>query len=153
MRKKVGILTYDGYLEKKSPAHNLWQRRWFKLSTRESIPPNLEKPYVYTFMWYKREGGAVIKSIDVTNIVSIAVMQTPRPLAYLQDSVSVMAVDLDAVPEPTITIRIMQADGKENLLRGAKVDRVIKWINLFSLAGSLRYDPVEKMWNKKHIDR
>jgi siroheme synthase (precorrin-2 oxidase/ferrochelatase) len=24
-RKKVGLLAYDGYLEKKSPAHNLWQ--------------------------------------------------------------------------------------------------------------------------------
>jgi hypothetical protein len=24
-RKKIGILSYDGYLEKKSPAHNLWQ--------------------------------------------------------------------------------------------------------------------------------
>jgi hypothetical protein len=25
VKQKVGILTYDGYLEKKSPAHNLWQ--------------------------------------------------------------------------------------------------------------------------------
>jgi hypothetical protein len=24
-RKRIGVLTYDGYLEKKSPAHNLWQ--------------------------------------------------------------------------------------------------------------------------------
>lgn len=24
-RKKIGMLSYDGYLEKKSPAHNLWQ--------------------------------------------------------------------------------------------------------------------------------
>jgi hypothetical protein len=24
-RKKVGLLAYEGYLEKKSPAHNLWQ--------------------------------------------------------------------------------------------------------------------------------
>jgi hypothetical protein len=24
-RKRIGILSYDGYLEKKSPAHNLWQ--------------------------------------------------------------------------------------------------------------------------------
>jgi pyruvate-formate lyase len=25
LRKKVGVLAYDGYMEKKSPAHNLWQ--------------------------------------------------------------------------------------------------------------------------------
>ena len=25
IRKKVGVLAYDGYMEKKSPAHNLWQ--------------------------------------------------------------------------------------------------------------------------------
>lgn len=29
IRKKVGVLTYDGYMEKKSPAHNLWQVREF----------------------------------------------------------------------------------------------------------------------------
>jgi hypothetical protein len=25
MRQRVGVLSYDGYMEKKSPAHNLWQ--------------------------------------------------------------------------------------------------------------------------------
>lgn len=34
LRKKVGVLTYDGYMEKKSPAHNLWQvRRSFRASS------------------------------------------------------------------------------------------------------------------------
>ena len=32
-----------------------------------------------------------------------------------------------------VTIRLMQTDKKEHILRGAKVDRVIKWINLLSL--------------------
>ena len=36
-------------------------------------------------------------------------------------------------PEQSITIRVLQTDGKEILLRGAKVDRVIKWINLLAL--------------------
>lgn len=25
LRKRVGVLSYDGHMEKKSPAHNLWQ--------------------------------------------------------------------------------------------------------------------------------
>lgn len=33
VKQKVGILTYDGYLEKKSPAHNLWQVGCFLLLT------------------------------------------------------------------------------------------------------------------------
>ena len=32
-----------------------------------------------------------------------------------------------------VTIRLLQTDKKEHILRGAKVDRVIKWINLLSL--------------------
>ena len=27
LRKRVGVLSYDGHMEKKSPAHNQWQVR------------------------------------------------------------------------------------------------------------------------------
>jgi len=170
MRCKVGILSYDGYLEKKSPAHNLWQRRWFKLSTREAVPANLDRPYVYNLMWYKKEGGAVIKAVDADNLASIAVLQTPRPLAYLQSSRSLAlqsdaALKTDAVTvvahgladcslqqvatlEPFVAIRLLQVDGKESILRGSKVDRVIKWVNLLALAAELSYDPVEHIWKR-----
>jgi hypothetical protein len=40
---------------------------------------------VYQFMWYKKEGGSVIKALDVDHVASIAVLQTPRPLSYLSD--------------------------------------------------------------------
>jgi hypothetical protein len=48
--------------------------------------------------------------------------------------VTVMALGagLDGAQEPFMTIRLLQTDGKENLLRGSKVDRVIKWINLLA---------------------
>lgn len=36
-----------------------------------------------------------------------------------------------------VTIRLLQTDKKEHILRGAKVDRVIKWINLLSLVSGL----------------
>lgn len=31
-----GIVSLEGHLDKKSPAHNLWQSRWFKILTREN---------------------------------------------------------------------------------------------------------------------
>ena len=49
------------------------------------MPANLEKPYVYSLMWYKKEGGSVIKALDADLIASIAVLQTSRPLAVLRE--------------------------------------------------------------------
>jgi hypothetical protein len=136
----------------------LLQRRWFKLSTRETMDP--EHPYVYSFMWFKKEGGAVIKSMDIEKIDCISVLSSNRALSYLplkqtlalqheaanQPCMMVVKVhDPEAGPsaqpntavgsaqDEWVTFRILQKDGKEHCLRGAKVDRVIKWINTLSL--------------------
>jgi hypothetical protein len=106
-RKKVGLLAYDGYLEKKSPAHNLWQvkksyifcsvldfvtiflllfcflhfikKRYFKLTTRNN--KSIDKSY--TLMWYKKEGDAVLKALDIERIQSVSLICSNRPLVYL----------------------------------------------------------------------
>ncbi len=106
-----GIISLEGHLEKKSPAHNLWQvkfccvlcdecdififsrtlfqNRWFKLSTRTQ-PEDANCPFIYTLMWFKKEGGAVIKSANVTQIRSIVLMESPRQLAYNKTKKAVM---------------------------------------------------------------
>jgi len=46
----------------------------------------VERPYLYNLTWYKKEGGAAIKALALTDLAALAVLQTPRPLAYLSDS-------------------------------------------------------------------
>lgn len=98
--------------------------------------------------------------MDTANIQNISVISSPRALAYLPLKQTLM-LQSEAVNEPMalvvknhdpevsvaaqpntpvgssaeqfVTIRVLQRDGKDHWLRGAKVDRVIKWINLFSL--------------------
>jgi hypothetical protein len=132
------------------------QRRWFKITTRETLNP-LE-PYSYNFLWYKKEGGAVIKSLEASHISNISIIASPRALSYLPLKQTLM-LQSEALNEPLaivvknhdpeastqpnvpvgssteqfVTIRILQTDGKDHFLRGAKVDRVIKWVNLLSL--------------------
>lgn len=137
------------------------QRRWYKLSTRETMNP--EHPYTYNFMWYKTEGGAVIKSIEADNIESISVLASPRALAYLPLKQTLM-LQSEALNQPLAMVvknhdpevsgaqpntpagnakdgfavfRVLQKDGKDHELRSAKVDRIIKWINLLSLVSIL----------------
>lgn len=135
------------------------QRRWFKLTTRETLNPLA--PYSYSFMWYKKEGGAVIKSLDTANIENISVISSSRALAYLplrqtlllqsealNQPLAIVVKNHDPelaanAPQPNtpagntteqfVTMRVLQKDGKDHWLRGAKVDRVIKWINLLAL--------------------
>lgn len=170
-RGKVGVLRYDGYLEKKSPAHNLWQRRFFKLTTRETNDPL--NPYSYSLLWYKKEGGSVLKAIDVSKIRSISMVESPRPIAYKPDTRDIVlqstissegTVLVECCPvagavhsQPTISgpavtyfsFMLTQFDGKEHILRGAKVDRVLKWMYLISLAAHLAYDAIDKTWNRE----
>jgi hypothetical protein len=150
--------------------YTLLQRRWFKLTTRETLNP-LE-PYAYNFMWYKKEGGAVIKSLEAANIENVSVISSPRALAYLPLrqvlmlqsealnqplAIVVKNHDPEASTQPNaatgnatdefVTIRVLQKDGKDHWLRGAKVDRVIKWINFLSLVSIHSQPP----YYQKHL--
>jgi hypothetical protein len=60
-----GALNLEGPMEKKSPAHNLWQARWFKLTTRVNESETGEGfSYTHTIFWYKKKGGSVLKALD-----------------------------------------------------------------------------------------
>jgi hypothetical protein len=195
-QRRAGLIAYDGYLEKKSPAHNLWQRRFFKFSTKEIAVDSSSEvtgngvsiaryEYQYSLMWFKKEGGSVIKAVDVTKFARIAMIQSPRALSFLSDRRQVYlspdaitlleglskhdapdlstrsdspraditgtlgihnslihAVDIVEIKEDGVTNKgilqefytflIVQTDGKEHVLRGAKVDRVLKWVNIIA---------------------
>ena len=112
-------------------------------------------------MYYKKQGGTVIKSIDATNIDTISILSSSRALSYLPLrqtlmlqsealneplALPILAYDPDLAQqeklpvgnsaEQFVTIRVLQRDGKDHWLRGAKVDRVIRWVNLLSLVSN-----------------
>lgn len=106
-------------------------------------------------MWYKKEGGSVLKSCDIDKIQSVSMICSNRPLSYLplphhslvlqsqaglsRDAVTVLPIDHEdnnAGKQGGIDyyiFRIVQTDGKDHLLRSAKIDRVMKWINMIAL--------------------
>lgn len=185
-RRKAGFISYEGYLEKKSPAHNLWQRRYFKFTTRVHDD---NQSFVYTLMWFKKEGGSIIKSLEVDKIDNIAMLTMPRAMGYLpyprhqlmlmSEATSTLSSTVIAVQEmehaettlttmttttatltkalrieeqALFTFIITQTDGKEHLLRGTKVDRVMKWINTIATTANLAYDTKEKCWTRTAFD-
>lgn len=110
-------------------------------------------------MWYKHKGGSVIKSLDVSAVVKIYVMETTRPLVYVpgervaplrllsevdgsstpyvpvQDMYSRPSCVIQRAVDKTIqhfAFAIVADDGKEMALRASKVDKVIKWINILA---------------------
>lgn len=64
-------LNLEGYMEKKSPAHNLWQERYFKLMTRVAEREGGGFSYTHTLLWYKTKRGSALKAVDAKSIWSI----------------------------------------------------------------------------------
>jgi len=122
------------------------------LSTRESND-NEGDVYVYTLMWFKKQGGAVVKSVNCSTIKSLSVIQSNRPLSYSQDKEKLMlesecsndasAVAVKEVGEkdketsllaiPHYVFMIIMNDGKEHILRASKIDKMIQWMNTLAL--------------------
>ncbi len=129
------------------------QKRFYKLTTRETHNP--DKPYLYHLNWYHKEGGAVIKALESEKIASLSISYSPRKLAYspyklslgLASEISGQLGVVDVVcgdksaagsvggvqVDEFCTFTVVQTDSKEHILRSAKVDRVIKWINTIAL--------------------
>jgi hypothetical protein len=76
-----------------------------------------EMPYVYSFMWYKKEGGSVLKAVDARNIQSVYVVQTQRPLVYVPKKKSPLMLKVDSGGDPTsVTVQATeQTDSASNL--------------------------------------
>lgn len=88
--KRSFLLSMEGNLEKKSPKHNLWQNRWFKLTTRQDYDESGQETLKYIIMWFEKKGSSVKKSIDVSAIKSIAIFESSRVLCYDTEKCMVM---------------------------------------------------------------
>jgi hypothetical protein len=125
--------------------------------------------FVYTLMWYKSKGGAVTNSADVGSLKSICLIESSRPLSYNRTKTQLMLSSevqpgeecnpvernnkesqgqhhVDVITH--FTFAIVLSDGKEHILRGSKVDKLIKWMNGLAQASNLAYDPINKEWNR-----
>ena len=88
--KKSYLLSLEGHLEKKSPKHNLWQNRWFKLTTRQQYDDSGEEVLKYIIMWFEKKGSSVKKSVDISAIKSITILESPRRLCYDKEKCIIM---------------------------------------------------------------
>jgi len=105
-QKKSFMLAMEGHLEKKSPKHNLWQNRWFKLTTRQDFDDSGEETLKYIIMWFEKKGSSVKKSIDVSAIKSIAVLESPRTLCYDADKCVVLLETEAAATSSSAIVKI-----------------------------------------------
>lgn len=137
--------------------------------TRETH--SLEKPYLYSLMWYKKEGGSVIKALEIDKVQSIAIICSNRALSYvLPPRINSLVLQSEAGTSRDVIqvapfehednnsgkqggvdfyiFRVLQTDGKDHILRSAKIDRIMKWVNTIAFAGSLAYDGKLRQWTR-----
>ena len=147
-------INFEGLLGKKSPAHNMWQDRWFKLMTRVEEDENGEFQNHHTLLWYKKKGGSVIKSLNTLTISGMQLVSSPRALAYREDN---FRIYLEHDPEGEGGIEVKQwrtEDDKESkyvfslhldsqssgkgkdkdmILKAKTVDLMLQWMNHFAV--------------------
>lgn len=164
-------LNVEGMMGKKSPAHNLWQDRWFKLNTRYD---NDADKYIYTLLWYKKRGGSVLKSVSASSISGMNLLRSRRPLTYHSADFTVrLAHEAEGGVPIRETKQIKEEDAskkksgpdnhhfsfvlnvegsgsgdKDIILRTATIDELIRWMNTLSQAANLVYDPDLGVWQR-----
>ena len=91
--------SIEGHLEKKSPTSKLWQSRFFKIMTRTELvqPSDQDQDQTqdqdqqivsYHLMWYKNQGGAVLKSFDLSRLSVVKILDSPRPISFVGKELS-----------------------------------------------------------------
>ena len=95
---RQGVLSIEGKMDKRSPATNLWQGRYFKLLTQQ-----IDDVYNYKFLWYKKQGGSVLNEVDARSISGLALMQSSRALSYLSEEKRA-CLALEASSKPHVNI-------------------------------------------------
>lgn len=108
--RQKNLLSFESHLDKKSSASNLWQKRFFRISTRTNIHIKSDGTesveYDHKFLWCKKRGGAVINDIDAKSIRKILVVKSHRPLVYCYDR-GELILELEA-NETETTIPVFQ---------------------------------------------
>jgi hypothetical protein len=148
-------INCEGLLGKKSPAHNLWQDRWFKLMTRVESDEQGEFHNHHTLLWYKKKGGAVIKSVSAQVISGMQLISSPRPLAYRQDNFRLYLThdpegeggaevrewrgEEDKESKYVFSVHLEQEQSggkgkdKDMILKAKTVDLLLQWMNHFAV--------------------
>ena len=150
-------INFEGLLGKKSPAHNLWQDRWFKLMTRVEADEAGEFRNHHTLLWYKKKGGAVVKSIPAQTVSGMQLISSPRALAYKEDNFRLYLTH-DPEGEGGVAVREWRSDDdkeskyvfsvhlesgsgggkdkgkdKDMILKAKTVDLLLQWMNHFAV--------------------
>ena len=77
-------VNYSGKLEKRGGVSGTtWQSRFFKITSRSDATGTGTSAKNYFFAWYKKEGAAVSKSLNIReDVVGISVIWSSRTLSY-----------------------------------------------------------------------
>lgn len=156
-------INFEGMLGKKSPAHNLWQDRWFKLMTRVEATESGEFQNHHTLLWYKKQGGAVIKAVPAETISGMQLISSPRPLAYKEDNFR-LYLKHDPEGEGGLDVKDWRTEDdketkfifsvhleshsdsasdkgkdKDMILKAKNVDLLLQWMNHFAVVSGMMY--------------
>ena len=158
------VIFVDGELEKKSPAHNMWQTRYFKLSTRQASEGN-----IYTLMWFKKKDSSVLKSVSAEAISGLTLISCSRPIVYSQRDHCLHPSDLndpnlvgalfvkESNNEPSTYSFIVHCKAgaggsgggdKDVTLRTDSVDKLVLWMNSLAEAADLEYNEETGEWTR-----
>ncbi len=88
--------TLENHLEKKSHTSKMWQKRYFKIITRENsdiIANNMQaisdleddELVSYHLMYYKNKGDPVLKSFNLLRLINIKIVECNRELVWLPE--------------------------------------------------------------------
>jgi hypothetical protein len=82
--------TLEGRMDKRSKASKMWQSRFFRIITRknqdvDNMSVDDEGLVDYIILWYKKKGDSVLKSFNMSRIVRMQVLESPRELGYIPE--------------------------------------------------------------------
>jgi len=134
----------EGWLEKKSPSHNLWQPRYFKL-----IVNSKDKAKGGEFSWHKKEDTDKQNSVFLKDIVGpprvilsrrALVIHSATKAVKLrnkeEDGVAWQEIDCNKGSEDSFEFVIkatMKKKTRELILRSTNVDVMLSWVNGITL--------------------
>ena len=177
----AGFLRCSGFLDKRQDGSTLWQRRFLQIQSRkvqgESADGKTGSRLSHLLLWYKRQQGVSLGSIELSEVCSLMVMQYARPLEFIPslDSVRLAGGSGQAgLPvaswRPDVTddgesdsdansrlsedkgyfvARIIMRERDQSFdLRAAEVDVFVRWVNTLAVGASISYDTETREWSR-----
>ncbi|GMH61072.1 hypothetical protein TrLO_g14681 [Triparma laevis f. longispina] len=135
------VTDLEGWLEKQSPSHNLWQARYFYLKIDSKDKKNGGK-----FSWHKQPSEKAQKSMFLKDIsAEPVIVNCPRPLVYNKqlhktrlrlaedkDSEDWLPVDCKSDGQDSYEFNVETKTNKKRVIilrSNGEVDEMLKWVN------------------------